>query len=181
MNGIANINEIVVPAGYRVPELHHVFAITRTLEERVYIVDCEITDMENIRERVKYALRPNDPFGLAPTLRMWMVFHPWFPIGDYVPPTIEEIRADMLPLSNFHFRNSLIECGVTVKAVDVIIRDINEEREHEKMLNAWQFAPEFRRTGEFVTGIAHRLTLSDEQVDAIWQVGLQNQQGKYNA
>lgn len=176
MNGIPNVNHIAVPVGYRIPELHHVFRIRAELDDAV-IVDCEITDILGIRERVKYCLRPTDPFGLAPTIRVWRIFNPFMPIDPYVPPTEEEIREQQFwPICNFALRIALIECGYRIATVDKLLQDINDPEDQERKQTEWTYAPRFARVCSFIEFLEHRLNLTRDQMDAVWQVGMKQMQ-----
>lgn len=68
------------------PILHEVFSVSATGEPDVFILDVDITDASGQRYRCDYVSRPDDPFGLAPTIRQWLVDNPEFPITPYVEP-----------------------------------------------------------------------------------------------
>jgi len=68
------------------PQLNSVSAIFTTDEPDVFFVDCNITDTTGQTYDTRYVLRPDDSFGLAPTIRQWLTDNPDFPRQIYVPP-----------------------------------------------------------------------------------------------
>lgn len=94
-------------------ELHEVFAIHSTSEPDVYIVDAEITDMNGERYRCDYVSRPNDSFGLAPTIRNWLDVSDLSTVAPYVAPapTDAEVDAerDRRIVSGFMFKGVLFQ------------------------------------------------------------------------
>lgn len=69
------------------PILHAVYGVKATIEELIYQVDVEITDMAGQSYRCDYLSRPEDTFGLAPTIRGWLIANEGsYVIAPYVPP-----------------------------------------------------------------------------------------------
>lgn len=67
--------------------LNYVTSVTETAEENVYIVLCNITDMCGSTYDTNYATRPDDLFGLNPTIRQWLIDNEGsYTIEPYVPP-----------------------------------------------------------------------------------------------
>ena len=69
--------------------LNSVTSITATAEEHVYVVACSITvptDHGDVTHDAVHCLRPDDPYGLSPMLRDWMVEHEGaYEVQPFVP------------------------------------------------------------------------------------------------
>ncbi|MBP2237133.1 hypothetical protein J2Z31_003647 [Sinorhizobium kostiense] len=79
--------------------LNAVSIVAATAEPDVFIVKSNITDIEGNTYDTDYCSRPDDGFGLNPTLRQWLAGNPSFPVQPHVPPTAEVTRAALPPLS----------------------------------------------------------------------------------
>jgi len=65
-------------------QLHEIFSVTATLTPEVYILDVDITDMNNERYRCDYASTPDDTFGLSLIIREALLL--WIMAGSPVIP-----------------------------------------------------------------------------------------------
>lgn len=54
------------------PVLHDVLSIQPTDDDGAVIANIDMTDMAGERYTAPYYLRPDDPYGLAPTIREWI-------------------------------------------------------------------------------------------------------------
>lgn len=66
--------------------LNQVYKVMKSNEDDVFIVFCNITDMEDMTYDVEYCSRPGDPFGLNPTIREWLTANPNVPRLPYEVP-----------------------------------------------------------------------------------------------
>lgn len=66
--------------------LNSVEMVTQMPEEGVFLLRCNITDIDDIIRDCDYCSRPDDPYGLNPTIRQWLADNPSFPRTPYVPP-----------------------------------------------------------------------------------------------
>jgi hypothetical protein len=69
------------------PILHAVNKVTATNEAGIYIVNVDLTDMDGATSNEDYCSRPDDPYGLNPTIRQWLADHEGqYTVEPYVPP-----------------------------------------------------------------------------------------------
>ncbi|MBX8825237.1 hypothetical protein [Ochrobactrum sp. SFR4] len=91
-------------------------------------------------------------------------------IAPYVPPpepTPEEQRAQMPPISKRQLRLTLVRNGISLSDLDAAILAMGDEAIIE-----WQDASEYRRLHPLLNQVATHLSLTQEQVDAMWQQAL---------
>ncbi|MDK1377086.1 MULTISPECIES: hypothetical protein [unclassified Sinorhizobium] len=148
--------------------LNSVSEIRRTKEADVFAVSCNITDMEGETYDAVSFVRPDDPFGLNPVLRQWMTDNPDFPVGDYIPPTPEEIRAGMPPLTARQLRLGLINNGFTLAQVGAVIEAMPDGPDKETARIEWEFATNFNRMHPLIASVGSALGLTDIQIDTMW-------------
>lgn len=82
--------------------------------------------------------------------------------------TIEEQRAIMPPISKRQLRLTLVRNGFSLSALDDAIAGMGDEAVIE-----WQDASEYRRLHPLLNQVAAHLSLTQEQVDAMWQEALE--------
>lgn len=124
---------------------------------------------------VPYFLTQNDPYGMAPTLRQWMIDHPEFPITPYTPPpepTIDEIRAAMPPVTARQLRLTLVRNGYSLSAIDAAIQALPEGPAKDEAQIEWEYATQFERLAPTLLTIAAALSISAEDIDTMWQQAL---------
>lgn len=83
------------------------------------------------------------------------------------PPTPEELREQMPPISKRQLRLTLVRNGISLADLDTAILAMGEEAIIE-----WQDASEYRRLHPLLNQVAAYLALSQEQVDGMWQQAL---------
>lgn len=81
--------------------------------------------------------------------------------------TPEEQRALMPPISKRQLRLTLVRNGISISELDVAILAMGDEAVIE-----WQDASEYRRLHPLLNQVAAHLSLTQEQVDAMWQHAL---------
>lgn len=90
-----------------------------------------------------------------------------------VPPTIEELRENMLPLTARQFRLGLLQSGRSLSQVETAIAAIANPVEQETAQVEWEYAAEFKRTHPLVVSLSVTLGFAPEEVDTLWQSSLQ--------
>jgi len=155
-------------------QLHEVFSVTATLEPDVYILDVDITDMNGERYRCEYASRPDDTFGLAPVVRenleQWIAAGK--PVGAYVPPTAEAMRASMTPLTPRQLRLALVRSGVSLLSVTAALDALPEGPAKEEAEIEWEYATQFDRLAPALLTIADAIGFTPSEVDTLWEQAL---------
>lgn len=87
-------------------------------------------------------------------------------LANNPPPTIEQIRAVMKPLSPAQVRLVLNQFGLLTQ-VESAIASGGQELKIE-----WEFRTEFKRDNALLTSMATSLGLTDEQLDAMFEAGV---------
>lgn len=152
-------------------KLNHVSSIAATAEAGVYLVRCNLTDMNKETYDAEYCSRPEDTFGLNPTIRKWLTDNPTFPIDPYVPPpapTPDQIRAKMPKLSARQLRMGLVGGGFQLSTVSDAIDAIADPTVRELSRIEWEYATEFNRLNPLLLQVGAQLGLSPDQIDAMW-------------
>ena len=90
-------------------------------------------------------------------------------IPEYVPPTAEELRLEMVPLTARQFRLGLINTRRTLSQVEDAIAGIEDEVERSKALVEWEYAAKFERLHPLVVSISSVLGFAPEEVDTLWE------------
>ncbi|OCP37209.1 hypothetical protein BC360_05065 [Ensifer sp. LC163] len=148
--------------------LNEIHSVTATPEQGVYMVTCNITDMHGDRYDCEYYSRPDDDFGLNPTIRQWLADNPSFPIGPYTPPTPEEIRKHMPSLTARQFRLGLVAGGYAPAQVTQAIDTMPDGTAKETAKIEWEYATTFNRMHPLIATVGAALGLNDTQIDAMW-------------
>ncbi|WP_299812449.1 hypothetical protein [uncultured Roseibium sp.] len=94
-------------------------------------------------------------------------------IGAWVPPTAEEIREGMQPLSARQFRLGLLDAGGTFAQVEAAIATIEDETERAKAQIEWEYAATFNRMHPLVVNLSVSLGFKPEDIDVLWARALQ--------
>ncbi|MEY9100476.1 hypothetical protein ABIA24_003385 [Sinorhizobium fredii] len=152
--------------------LNSVSTITATPEPGVFFVGCNITDINGETYDTEYCSRPDDPFGLNPTIRKWLADNASFPVQPHVPATPEELRAGMPRLTARQFRLGLVGAGLTPAQVSAVIEAMPAGQAKETALIEWEYATTFNRTHPLIASVGGALGLTDEQIDAMWAAAL---------
>ncbi|WP_373365160.1 hypothetical protein [Sinorhizobium medicae] len=110
------------------PILNSISKVTATSEPQVYLVRCNITEIDGITYDTDFCSRPDDPYGVNPQVREWLAANPDFPIDPYVPPTPEEQREAMPSLSAAQYRQGLVGAGHSPQEVTDAIAALPDGR-----------------------------------------------------
>ncbi|MDW9473875.1 hypothetical protein U8C32_08645 [Sinorhizobium medicae] len=146
----------------RIPVLNSVSSITATNDPGVFVLHCNITDMEGDTYDTEYCSHPDDRFGLNPTIRKWLTDNPQFPVQPYVPPTVEEMRALLRTLSRRQLLLALNSIGITEAQIDdALVGDVEG-------LIEWKNASIFERLHPLISELSGHFGLPPEQVDSLW-------------
>jgi len=151
--------------------LHNVSRVVAGAEPNMYIVTCEITDLNNETYECDYVSRENDSFGLNPTVRDWIAANPLFPIEPYVepaPPTPEEIRQQMPPLTARQFRLGLVDAGISPSTITATIAAMPAGADRDKAQIEWEYATTFNRMHSLIATVGAALGFTEAQIDAMW-------------
>lgn len=155
-------------------ELHKVLSVSATEDDGSYIVSVDITDIAGERYICDYAVTPTDNFGLAPAIRD--AVEQWIsddkPVAPYMPPSPEEARSAMPPLTARQFRLALIGGGISAAQVEAAIAAIEDEQARAVAQVEWEYATQILRTHPLVEQLAPVLGLTPEQVDTMWEGAL---------
>ncbi|MGH0371738.1 hypothetical protein NKY71_25285 [Sinorhizobium meliloti] len=150
------------------PKLNSISAVKATAEAGVFLVYCNITDIDGDTYDAEYGSRPEDTFGLNPTIRQWLVDNPGFPIQPYTPPTAEELRQHMPSLTARQLRLCLVNNGYSMSQVSAVIEAMPEGADKETARIEWEYATTFERTHPLITTVGAALSISEEQTDSMW-------------
>lgn len=93
-------------------------------------------------------------------------------IAAYVPPTAEELRERMFPLTARQLRLTLTRNGISMAQVDAAIAAMPDGQEKEEAGIEWEYATTFERLSPTLLAIAGALDLTPEQVDTLWEQAL---------
>lgn len=148
--------------------LNEVYGVTATPEPGTYVVRCNVTDMDGDTDDCDYCSRPNDGFGINPMIREWLAANPEFPIDPYVPPTEEEKRQAMPPLTARQFRLGLVNANISPAQVTATIAAMPAGPDRDKAQIEWEFATTFNRMHPLIATVGAALGLTDVQIDAMW-------------
>lgn len=150
------------------PTLNSVASIKATSERGVFILHCNITDVEGNTYEADYCSRPDDTFGLNPTIRQWLTDNPFFPVQPRAPATVREIRATLPPLTARQFRLGLVSSGFTLAEAASVIEAMPEGPAKETVKIEWECATTFSRMHSLVANVSGELGITDEQLDTMW-------------
>ncbi|WVT74025.1 hypothetical protein QM996_02605 [Sinorhizobium chiapasense] len=151
-------------------DLHKVYSVTATQTPDVYILDVDLTDMEGERYRCDYASAPDDKFGLAPTIRKWLVDNEGqYEIAPYVAPTVEQVRGSMPAISRVDFRKAFKDAGMTTTVIEAAIATVEDADVQEDYQIDWEDAQSFKRLDPLVQLVATYANKTPEEIDAIWK------------
>jgi hypothetical protein len=153
-------------------KLNSVGTVTATSEEGVFVLRCNITDIEGNTYDTDYCSRPDDTFGLSPSFRQWLTDNPDFPIQPYIPATADEIRASMPSLTARQLRLGLLNAGISPSQVTAAIDAIPAGLDKDKAQIEWGYATTLSRSHHLIETIGSVLGLVDEQIDAMWMAAL---------
>ncbi|WP_412032930.1 hypothetical protein ACLIR7_14990 [Nitratireductor aquimarinus] len=152
---------------------------TDTADLYIAVVDYQLLNpsdgevMETIVD-AEYAVRPDDPYGMGPHVAQAVA--EWIdagnPVVPYVPPTPEDLRASMPPLSARQLRLGLIANGITLASVQAAVDGIADPTAREMALVEWEYATTFERTHSLISQIGSALNLTPEEIDTMWSASI---------
>lgn len=148
--------------------LNSVMSVRATHEPGVFSLLVNITDIDGETYDCEYCSRPDDPFGLNPTIRTWLTDNPDFPVQAYVEPSIEQQRAGFPRLTARQLRLGLVNNGLTPAQVSAAIEAMAEGAAKETARIEWEYATTFNRTHPLIETISDALGLTATQVDSMW-------------
>ncbi|UES51182.1 hypothetical protein [Roseibium aggregatum] len=147
--------------------------------------DATEMDMSKVFGAAEYVARWPDGYtetlftGLDPTtnggwtLNVIEAAQAWRDAGGVIPtwspPTQDEIRSNMPPLTARQFRLGLIRSGRTFAQVETAIAAIPDGTERAEAQIEWEYAASFNRMHPLVVSLSTTLGFSPEEVDALWQ------------
>lgn len=150
------------------PVLLNVIAVKSTAEAGVYICEIDITDSFGEPRQVEFGSRPDAAHGLGLAVRQWLDANPDFPRQPYAPPTAEQIREGMAPLSARQLRLGLVNGGFTLAQVSAVIDAMPAGPDKETARIEWEYATTFNRMHPLIATVGGALGLTDEQIDTMW-------------
>ena len=87
-------------------------------------------------------------------------------------PTPEELRARMSPITKRQLRLTLVRNGISLVQVEQSIAAMPEGLAKQEAEIEWQDASQFNRLHPTLLLVADVLSLTPEQVDAMWEYAL---------
>ncbi|WLR91023.1 hypothetical protein [Shinella zoogloeoides] len=153
--------------------LNSVASVKATPENGVYLLDCNITDRDGFTYDCEYCSRPEDMFGLNPTIREWLVENEGsYQVVPYVPPTVEEMRATFPLLTSRQFWLAAANIGVTKALVASTIEalDVSDVEKATLMVELME-STTFERLHYAVVDLANALNIPAQQLDDLWMWG----------
>lgn len=152
--------------------LNAVSTVAATAEPGVFIVKCNITDIEGNTYDTDYCSHPDDAFGLNQKIRQWLADNPEFPIRPCTPPTGEEIRVAMPSLTARQFRLGLLNAGISPSQIAAVIEELPSGADKDKVQIEWEYATKFGRSHHLIGTICSILGVGDEQIDSMWAIAV---------
>ncbi len=152
---------------------------TATADHHIAVVDYQLLNPSNgeVVETVtdaEYSVRADDPYGMGPHVAQAVA--EWIdagnPVAPYVPPTTEDLRASMPPLSARQLRLGLIANGITLASVQTAVDGIADPTAREIAQVEWEYATTFERTHSLISQIGTALNLTPEEIDTMWSASI---------
>lgn len=146
-----------------------IVGLAHTQQDGVYIATI-IADFEDdgTHETCLYGVVPGDFGGMSAevhdAVREWKLRGA--PIAPYVPPTAEELRERLEPLTRRQLRRVLLLVNVTDADIEYLLADDPDG------LIEWQDATYYRRLHPLLVNLAQSINIPPEQVDDLWAYGL---------
>ena len=116
--------------------------------------------------------RPGPKDGFNPAFQQWLADNPDFPRDPFTPPTTEEARANMRPLTARQLRLGLVDGGIMPSQVADTIAALPAGPDKEKAKIEWEYATSFNRTHPLLLTVGAAFGLTDTQIDAMWEAAL---------
>lgn len=149
-------------------QLNYVHFVKATREQEVFEFSCNITDTTGANYDTIYVSRPDDCYGLNPTLRKWLQENLDASIEPYVPPTEEHVRSSMPSLTARQLRLALVDCGLSLSQVPKAIGTLSTGIDRDRAQIEWEYATTYSRTHPLIAAIGAYFELPDKQIDELW-------------
>lgn len=156
---------ILVSSSYEIIEVVAIYATAFPPQIRFHVI-YKIGELQTESESQYYT--PGNTGGLSDDLAVWLAENPEFPIQPYVPPTPEELRANMPSLARIDFRNKFRVNGITTAVINNYIAGIMDPDLQEERQIFWEDSQTFRRLDPFVVELGQAAGKTAEQIDTIW-------------
>lgn len=153
------------------PILNSVAAVVETAEAGVYLVHCNITDVDGFSYDAVHCLRPEDNFGLSPVIREWMAENPDFPKTPYTPPTVEELRQNAI-LSKREFRTNALAQGITTADINAYLASIEDPILQDERTIYWEDVTTVHRLDPFVNELGAFTGKPESVLDTVFYIGV---------
>ena len=139
------------------------------------VIDCNITTYDPALGHddtfdAMHVYRESDINGMSPMFGEWLEANPDFPIGDYVPPTIEEYRANAIAISRVDFRSRMLAIGIGSEQINAYLASITDPTHKELMAIFWEDAQAFERLDTFVVELGAHAGKTPEEIDPVWGI-----------
>lgn len=152
--------------------LNAVTSVSATESNGVYVVECNITDMQGATYSTSYVTRSGDSYGLNPVIQKWLADNPNVTVNPYRPPAADQIREGMPSISARQLRLGMLNNGIPPSHVDSAIVSMPDGAAKEAALIEWEYATTFTREHPLIMTIAAAFNLSDEHLDQLWTSAL---------
>ncbi|MGT2444463.1 hypothetical protein ACU4I5_18565 [Ensifer adhaerens] len=108
-----------------------------------------------------------DNIGFSPLIRAYLA-DKTYTVLPYVPPTLEEARDAMPPLTARQFRLGLVNAGISPSQVTATIAAMPAGPDRDKAQIEWEYATTFNRMHPLIATVGAALGLLDAQIDNMW-------------
>lgn len=89
-------------------------------------------------------------------------------VAAYVPPSDEEARAAMPPLTRKQLRLGMRDLGITSVMIEAAIAAIADDDQREIAQIEWEDSDSYQRTHPLMLSLAAAFGITDAQLDAAW-------------
>lgn len=117
--------------------------------------------------RIETGISQTDDGEIVVALRDWLATNS-VDVEPYVPPTTEELRIAMPPLTSRQLRLGLINNGIMPSQVQTALEAMPAGSDREKALVEWEYASTFDRLHPLIATVGVALGLADAQIDTMW-------------
>jgi hypothetical protein len=148
--------------------INTVYSIQALADAGWYEISANVTQDADDPQDISYGVTPGDDAPLNLAFIQWMTDHPDFPIEPYVPPTQDEIRANMSPLTRRQLWLGLIDSSLMPSAAQAVIDAMPPGVDKEKFNVNWNEKDRFGRLDPTVLAMLPILGVTPEEADLIW-------------
>lgn len=137
------------------------------IDENHIRLDCEVHHPEF--GWIPFTADPEDPEEFGRLVHAEAIKGDVQPYTPPSPPTPEEKREAMPPLTRRQLRLGLLQNGISTTTVEAAIDAIPDEVEREAAKIEWEDASQYLRTHPLIEQIGVSIGLTPEQIDAMWE------------